>query len=138
MGRHLTFAPRLQEGKELAEKLGGKLRAMMDLSDGLGRDAARLAEMSGVGLQIEAVRVPRGKGVKTWKRAISDGEDYELLFVAAPGAKVKALKKGLLSTGTKVTRIGRVVEWQEGMARASVLVGRKRIDVGTLGWEHGT
>jgi len=142
LGRHLTFAPRLEEGKELAESLGDQLRAMMDLSDGLGRDAARLAAMSGVGVEIEAERVPRSKGVKTWKRAMSDGEDYELLFVTAPGAKMKALKKGRLSTGTKVTRIGRVVAWQEGMARASVLVGlgkgRKRIDVGTLGWEHGT
>jgi thiamine-monophosphate kinase len=134
MGRHLTFEPRLQEATELAAKLGGTLRAMMDVSDGLGRDAARLAEMSGVGVEIEASRVPRAKGVKTWKRAMSDGEDYELLFVTAPGVKLK-----MLSGGTKVTRIGRVVEYKAGAPRAIVLVGegRKRIDVSTLGWEHG-
>lgn len=137
LGRHLTFEPRLAEAKELAEELGENLRAMMDLSDGLGRDAARLAEMSGVSLEIDAERVPRNKGVKTWKRALGDGEDYELLFVTAPGAKLKTLK-----TGTKVTRIGRVMTCKSGEPRASVLVavgkGRKRIDVSTLGWEHGT
>lgn len=137
LGRHLTFEPRLVEAKELAEMLGEKLRAMMDLSDGLGRDATRLSEMSHVGVEIEAERVPRSRGVKTWKRAISDGEDYELLFVTAPGVKIKTL-----GAGTRVTRIGRVVAFASGKPRASVLVGlgkgRKRLDVSTLGWEHGT
>lgn len=66
--------------------------AMMDLSDGLSTDLARLCESSGVGAQVFADRIPcvqiPAAGFKKLTRsrlnplqmALDGGEDYELLF----------------------------------------------------------
>ena len=73
---------RLAEGKAL----GRVAHAMVDLSDGIGSDAARIAERSGckVVLDAEAIpRVPRLDDVADlpfWTL----GEDYELLVALAP------------------------------------------------------
>ena len=73
---------RLEEGKAL----GRVAHAMVDLSDGIGSDAARIAERSGckVVLDAEAIpRVPRLDDVADlpfWTL----GEDYELLVALAP------------------------------------------------------
>ena len=81
-GRHLTFTPRLEEGRWLAES--GSVRAMMDLSDGLGSDLPRLAAASGTGYEIESLAIPCHESVSV-ENAISDGEDYELLVAVVPG-----------------------------------------------------
>jgi len=81
-GRHLTFQPRVKEGHWLAYHF--RLHAMMDLSDGLGADLPRLARASGCGYLLDKRVVPRNPGC-TVKEAISNGEDYELLFAIAPG-----------------------------------------------------
>ena len=52
---------------------------MMDLSDGLGADLPRLARASKVGFNIDKAALPVAPGAKI-DNAISDGEDYELLF----------------------------------------------------------
>ncbi len=56
---------------------------MMDLSDGLGTDLPRLTEASKVGFQIQMANLPLSRGAKI-KDAISEGEDYELLFAISP------------------------------------------------------
>jgi thiamine-monophosphate kinase len=56
---------------------------MMDLSDGLGSDLPRLARASKVGFEIDRETLPRNPGC-TIEQAISDGEDYELLFAISP------------------------------------------------------
>lgn len=80
-GRHLDFRPRLAEGQWLARH--ARPTAMMDLSDGLGSDLPRLAKASGTGYQVNLDQVPCHDGVAV-ERAISDGEDYELLLTVAP------------------------------------------------------
>jgi len=86
---HLVFEPRLAEGQWLAKhKIAS---AMMDLSDGVGADLPRLARASGLFFQLDFKAVPRARGV-TMRQAISDGEDYELLFTVTP-ARAKILKK---------------------------------------------
>jgi thiamine-monophosphate kinase len=61
---------------------------MLDLSDGLASDAARIAERSGCRLVVELERVPVADGVaeiaervgtSVWELACGFGEDYELL-----------------------------------------------------------
>jgi thiamine-monophosphate kinase len=105
-GRHMTFEPRLREGAGLATAHGQGLRAMMDVSDGLGIDADRLARRSGVGIEIERTRVPLHADADA-RTALRDGEDYELLVVLGPDERPGAVCPG---TATPLTRIGQVVE----------------------------
>lgn len=126
LGRHLTFEPRLAEAAWLCDVLGDDLHAMMDVSDGLGRDAGRLAARSGVKVVIDAERVPRA-GVD-WRRAMSDGEDHELLFCAPAGVPERCP-----ATGTAVTAVG-VVE--AGVGCVVRMADGREIDALGMGWEH--
>jgi thiamine-monophosphate kinase len=80
-GKHLDFTPRLAEARWLTAHF--KIRAMMDLSDGVGADLPRLAAASHCEFQVLHERLPRAPGC-TAAQAWSDGEDYELLFAVAP------------------------------------------------------
>jgi len=79
-GKHLDFSPRLEEARWLAAHF--KPHAMMDLSDGLATDLPRLAAASQCGYEIEEDRLPLAVGCGP-RQAMTDGEDYELLFSIA-------------------------------------------------------
>src|SRR6266513_2349862 len=104
--KHLKFVPRIVESRWLTQNFC--IHAMMDLSDGLGADLPRLARASNVGFNIDEAALPLNRGC-TIRQAISDGEDYELLF--AISAKDS---RSLLSRWQKkfpklpLTRIGRL------------------------------
>ena len=99
-GHHLHFTPRL----DLAEFMLKKASAMLDISDGLLLDAKRMAAASGVDLLIDPGTVPLRTGAKL-PDALSDGEDYELLFCGKGGLPFPAIGKVLPGTG-KVTVAG--------------------------------
>jgi thiamine-monophosphate kinase len=80
-GKHLRFVPRINESRWLTEHFS--VHAMMDLSDGLGADLPRLAKASRVGYAIEKEKLPLTPGANI-SNAISDGEDFELLFAISP------------------------------------------------------
>ena len=91
-GRHLEFEPRLAEGQWLVEHFA--VHAMIDLSDGLAGDLRHLLQRSGVGAEILARSIPisraarlRAKSESSAKTpllsALTDGEDFELLFAVA-------------------------------------------------------
>jgi len=73
---------RLAEGKAL----GRVAHAMVDLSDGIGSDAARIAERSGCKAVLDTEAIPRAPRLDD----VADlpfwtlGEDYELLAALAP------------------------------------------------------
>src|SRR5437764_10654973 len=75
--RHLNFVARIEEARWLTANF--KVHAMMDLSDGLGADLPRLARASRLEFSIDERALPVSRGC-TLQQAISDGEDYELLF----------------------------------------------------------
>lgn len=79
-GHHLRFRPRIEEARWLAGHF--RLRAMMDLSDGLASDLPRLATAGGTGFEIFPEKLPRRRGASVGQ-ALSDGEDFELLFALA-------------------------------------------------------
>jgi thiamine-monophosphate kinase len=79
--KHLKFVPRIAESRWLTKNFS--IHAMMDLSDGLGADLPRLARASKVGFDIELENLPVARGA-TIDNAISEGEDYELLFAISP------------------------------------------------------
>lgn len=130
MGRHLTFEPRLNEAVDLARMLGERLHAMIDLSDGIARDAGHLAALSRVVIRIDAERLPCTDGA-TWRQALADGEDYELCFAAAgpvPGAV----------RGVPITRVGQVHALSSRTTAPALEVRHcgRPIDLRGMGWEH--
>jgi thiamine-monophosphate kinase len=73
----------LAEGRALAPHV----TAMMDVSDGLLLDAARMARVSGVTLAIDAAAVPIAAPEQRRDDALRWGEEYHLLFTAPAGRK---------------------------------------------------
>jgi thiamine-monophosphate kinase len=87
--KHLQFIPRIAESRWLTRNFS--IHAMMDLSDGLGADLPRLAKASRVGFAIEMENLPLARGAKI-DSAISEGEDYELLFAILPRERNRLLR----------------------------------------------
>jgi thiamine-monophosphate kinase len=107
-GKHLAFTPRIREARWLTQHF--KIRAMMDLSDGLGSDLPRLALASGAGFIVHEEKIPANKGCTT-KNALADGEDYELLFTVSPkeSARLEAAWKKEFPR-LALTRIGELTK----------------------------
>ena len=103
-GRHARFTPRLREAQALVRRM--KVRAMMDLSDGLASDLWQMSRASGVTLRVEASHIPVARAAGSLSHALMDGEDFELLFAVSPRDAARVPRR--IGT-TPVTRIGRVV-----------------------------
>jgi thiamine-monophosphate kinase len=84
--KHLRFIPRIVESRWLTKNFS--VHAMMDLSDGLGTDLPRLACASKVGFKIDTQKLPLTPGASI-HTAISEGEDYELLFAISPRDRLR-------------------------------------------------
>jgi thiamine-monophosphate kinase len=84
--KHLRFIPRIMESRWLTKNFS--IHAMMDLSDGLGTDLPRLARASKVGFKIDTEELPVTRGANI-DAAISEGEDYELLFAISPRDRLR-------------------------------------------------
>lgn len=78
---HRRPEPQVEEGMWLAGR--DEVHAMMDISDGLASDIRHIMEQSGVGAELDLERIPVAEGVDL-KTAATGGEDYKLLFTAAP------------------------------------------------------
>lgn len=115
---HLDFVPRIPEARWLASH--SRPSAMMDLSDGLASDLPRLARASRCGFAVAYETLPLRKPAQI-ANALSDGEDYELLFSLPPrlAQKLPALWKSQFPK-VPLTQIGNLtpsrtpLDWPTG------------------------
>ncbi len=91
-GKHLEFEPRLAEARWLAQHFS--LHAMLDISDGLAGDLRHILAASRVGAELFAASIPVSREARLAAKAssaakpallaaLTDGEDFELLFTVA-------------------------------------------------------
>ena len=79
-GKHLSFTPRVAESQFLVKHF--LPTAMIDISDGLSADLGHILKESRVGAYLWEEKIPKTKGA-TLSQALSDGEDFELLFTVS-------------------------------------------------------
>jgi len=134
--RYRNPRPRLEAGQRLALLVS----AMMDVSDGLLIDAARMAEASGCRAEVALDAVPLseerlafagGDRAARLDAAIA-GDDYELLFAAPAEASTRILGIGE-EIGLPLTPIG---AFAEGKGLALTDTGEAVALSGRLGYEH--
>lgn len=138
--RQFAPIPRIAAGSGLAA-VGAT--AMIDISDGLGRDAGLIASTSGVTLRIQLEQLPVAASAAAYARAIGEqpthfaaasGEEYELL-AAIPSEKLDEAVALVESQGDNLTVVGEVLAANDLGPRAEFLDSDgETVDVG--GFEH--
>ena len=119
------------EGLWLGERT--EVHAMTDLSDGLASDLRHIAEQSHVGATVDLERIPIAPD-SDLVTALTGGEDYKLLFTAAPEA-LPALCRAFESRfGRPLYPIGTVTEAEDDTI---VWLDRgRRVETDWRGYEH--
>ncbi len=132
-GWHLLFEPRVQGGQWASSNhLQAGVHAMMDLSDGLGRDADRIAKASGLIIEIDATKLPINHRCTDWRQAVSEGEDYELLMCVAPTTTIPDMDPPMQGP------IGVCRACEAGELPGAYITDPHgtRHDASLLGWDH--
>ncbi|BDG72016.1 thiamine-phosphate kinase [Roseomonas fluvialis] len=139
---HLAARYRLPQPRlALGQAIAGLAHAGMDVSDGLVQDLGHLCRAAGCGAEIAADALPLSPAARACFAAdpalmstiLTGGDDYELLFTAAPAA-APAITAAADRVGTPVLRIGRMVA-----GPPAVLVrdaAGAAIDLRREGWSH--
>lgn len=134
--RYFAPEPRLA----LGQGLRGIASSVIDCSDGLLADAARLAELNRVRVMIERDAIPLSPATQAlvvqdggrWETIVSGGDDYELIFTA-PWSANERVEKLAVSLDLFLTRIGSVVA---GSGIALLDTTGKELKIGARGWEY--
>jgi thiamine-monophosphate kinase len=125
---HFFPEPRIGVGRALVRRRIAT--AAIDVSDGLSVDLEHLCEESGVRAEVDAERLPLGRGA-TLKDALHGGDDYELLFTAGADARVPRS-----IAGVAVHRIGRMQRRQAGRPQMMLVEDGRRSELRAEGWQH--
>jgi thiamine-monophosphate kinase len=143
--------PRISEAQWLAER--APVRALIDISDGLGRDAGHLAAAGGVAVVLEEGAIPvhpalAGVGESAeglplaahhlWagapaRFALHGGEDYELCLAAPSKTLDEWVGPFQDSFAIPLTKVGRVVEGKGVLLETG---GGDRVSVDGAGFDH--
>ncbi len=105
-GRHLNFIPQVKAAEFLVKNF--KPTAMMDISDGLAGDLNHILRASHVGANLFDETIPRHKGVSV-HQALTDGEDYQLLFTCHPRIAKRLLSWQLKKRCQYFYHIGEII-----------------------------
>ncbi len=134
-GHHLTFEPRVLEAQALTRMVN--VRAMIDVSDGLAADLHHLLKMSHVGAVLEAGAIPISQAAidandskSPLQHALSDGEDFELIFTVSSDDGRRLL--ATWNNSTPISHIG-VITGEPG---CWLRTGDQREPLPPLGWSH--
>ena len=111
-GKHLDFIPRLKETRELVKRF--RINSMIDVSDGLALDLWRILDASRVGATLFQNAIPLSKDAGSFEDAITDGEDFELLFTMGIKEAGRFFRTYLAKMNTPVTLIGEIVHPENG------------------------
>lgn len=137
LGHHLDFTPRVREAVRLHES--ADLHAMIDISDGLAKDLHHICEESRCGAVLFADQIPMTDaaqklaardGRSPLDHALSDGEDFELVFAVSPADGARLVRDQPVP-GITLVRSGEIVAdgyWLERDGR------RERLE--PRGYEH--
>ena len=135
LGHHLTFTPRIREALKLHRLVD--LHAMIDLSDGVAADLLHLLDESRVGATLIEDALPISEAAHRMadnrsplEHALSDGEDFELLFAVSPSDGTKLLSATSNATATRIGEIESPLGCRVRMADGSLR------DLPRGGWEH--
>jgi thiamine-monophosphate kinase len=135
--RHLTFTPRLDAAEWLVNHV--PVHAMMDISDGLSIDLHRMMEASRAAAVLNSESIPihadvpeNGSPAQRLSAALSDGEDFELLFSVPPEA-AKDLRKKAAAAGFEFFEIGSVAEGFQSHIRDR---NGQLTPLKVTGWQH--
>jgi len=136
-GHHLDFLPRLDEAA-LLQQANLPLHAMIDISDGFAADLHHILEESRCGAVIDAESLPISAAASSstdghtpLEHALSDGEDFELLFTVSPEAGVRLLQQAPFAT--RLTKVGEIITERE----CWLVTGQgHREPLGPEGWRH--
>jgi thiamine-monophosphate kinase len=133
---HLFPTPRIAVGRALLRRR--LATACIDLSDGLSTDLTHLCAASHVAAEVDAAAIPLHPLISTLTpeaalhAALHGGEDYELLFTAAPSIKIPHSIAGI-----RVSRIGRIVSPRKSRPTITLIDSKRhRTPLEPGGWEH--
>lgn len=129
--------PRLAYAKFLAASK--HVNAMMDLSDGLSIDVARLGRASGCAVEIDlvpcaapAVSVAKAAAVEAQAWALDGGDDYELLLTVDRRAFTHLARRFQAFFGTPLIAVGRCIAGSDNVLNLDGVRGELPKD----GWDH--
>ena len=106
--------------------------SMIDVSDGLAADLARLAEASGVGARIRLEAIPIAPGA-TSHDALSGGEDYELVVTLPDAAAAASADHDLRERfGVPLSAIGEIAS--DGLTLIETDGSEQALEL--AGWDH--
>jgi thiamine-monophosphate kinase len=110
---HLNFTPRIKEARFLAQNY--KVSSMIDTSDGIAPDLARICSRSNVGSVLFSEAIPLSKGLGL-EDALYYGESFELLFTMNVREARRLFRNKILrKKGPRFFVIGEITRKRDGV-----------------------